>query len=1225
MQQNTTRKLAATMSASMVSDTSAVSVPSMRARAFERQRFVTCDYGPPQHGIEVQGADGVWHAATVYTHTTSGDVVLWYAGEDMYEGIGSQYRWGSNTTAAACMEQQLLDGDGCVIKTRYARAGLARRIAEREYLPFRQALVHARSVKLAGKHAWGLWCMTGARPSNLPCHPDRAYAHEGWEGWAHWLGTGRHERDTHEHRLPLEGPLVSATTRPSAATESTSTAPCTHNIPVVSAAAAATSVTPGTSHVVCYHSSSSSVPSAADVTAANIADHILPGTLSGTTSSVTCDAIAPVTTPFLSHVPTIDIPPQPRASPFSGISALIQAHEHIHSDVQARAQVKAPPRATDAIASNTSSAWPDSQLCELARFAMKPASLVAHTKKRADKTAAGFTFAGTCTHCFSAQKYSAQLRCLKRNRGNRSAVRAIICSACHKNQPDRNECWTQIPQGKLPTRERAARIKTLDDIRDFLQEVEIAPAAHIKRPNDFKRRYLFEKDTNRVCVVVRYQTLSALLYARLISYKHVRTVIIVHNHDPAKSAVFHFEEDDQRHGSVAGTIATFSRNSSVASSLTSSQTTPATTSATNAPATSIRVSKDQFLPFKKALMYARSLKLISSTEWRALCKSGSRPANVPSRPDTIYKHEGWQGWGHWLGTGNLVGGKQDFLPFKKALMRARSLKLKSMKEWEAWCTSGVREANMPSRPDKAYTHEGWQGYGHWLGNGNPNTKELLPFEEAMLFARFLKLNGVKGWGVWSSSGARPANIPSAPDRVYKHDGWQGYGHWLGNGDVAGGGTEEFLPFEKALLHARSLKLKGQAAWYAWSNSVARPANIPVAPDQVYKHEGWQGYGHWLGTGNIQQGKQEYLPFDEALLYAHSLKLKGEKAWRVWCKSEARPVNIPPTPERTYKHEGWQGYGHWLGTGNIQKGKQVFLPFSEALSYARSLKLKGRDAWRVWCTSGARPANIPSTPNIVYTHEGWQGYGHWLGTGNVAPKDRQFWPFKKALLYARALKLKGVKEWNAWSKSSVREDNVPFSPDATYKHDGWQGYGHWLGTVNKRGGQREFLPFDEALLYARSLKLKCVKEWNAWCKTEARLAKMPSCPNSVYKHEGWQGYGHWLGTVNKRGGQPFEKVLLCRAGAASAPHVPSGRRLGIRSLTRTRYILWDTWVVCSPCFRSRNYHDARPLQHAWVCRVSATPYTHTHTHTHTRYTHTYTPHTYTHTFLLAGVHPLRCSS
>ena len=38
------------------------------------------------------------------------------------------------------------------------------------------------------------------------------------------------------------------------------------------------------------------------------------------------------------------------------------------------------------------------------------------------------------------------------------------------------------------------------------------------------------------------------------------------------------------------------------------------------------------------------------------------------------------------------------------------------------------------------------------------------------------------------------------------------------------------------------------------------------------------------------------------------------------------------------------------------------------------------------------------------------------------------------------------------------------------------------------------PFNKALLYTRSRKLKDVKEWVAWCKDD-----------------GWQGYGHWLDT------------------------------------------------------------------------------------------------------------------
>ena len=190
-----------------------------------------------------------------------------------------------------------------------------------------------------------------------------------------------------------------------------------------------------------------------------------------------------------------------------------------------------------------------------------------------------------------------------------------------------------------------------------------------------------------------------------------------------------------------------------------------------------------------------------------------------------------------------------------------------------------------------------------------------------------------------------------------------------------------------------------------------------------------------------------------------------------------------------------------------------MPFKKALLYARSFKLKSWREWEAWCKSGKRPANIPFNPHTTYKHDGWQGHGHWLGTGRVAPKDRKFLPFKKVLLYARDLKLKSQTEWKDWAKTGVRPANMPSCPNETYGHDGWQGHGHWLGTGNVVGGRKlAFLPFDKALIYARSLKLKSNSKWRVWCKSKARDANIPTTPDRVYKHDGWQGYGHWLGTL-----------------------------------------------------------------------------------------------------------------
>ena len=98
-----------------------------------------------------------------------------------------------------------------------------------------------------------------------------------------------------------------------------------------------------------------------------------------------------------------------------------------------------------------------------------------------------------------------------------------------------------------------------------------------------------------------------------------------------------------------------------------------------------------------------------------------RPPNMPSTPQSTYKDAGWQGWGHWLGTGTKQHQKKSFLPFDEALLVARSLRLLSQAEWRAWCRSGSRPANVPAAPDKAYVHNGWMGWTHWLCHANLDT------------------------------------------------------------------------------------------------------------------------------------------------------------------------------------------------------------------------------------------------------------------------------------------------------------------------------------------------------------------------------------------------------------------------------------------------------------------------------------------------------------------------
>ena len=59
-------------------------------------------------------------------------------------------------------------------------------------------------------------------------------------------------------------------------------------------------------------------------------------------------------------------------------------------------------------------------------------------------------------------------------------------------------------------------------------------------------------------------------------------------------------------------------------------------------------------------------------------------------------------------------------------------------------------------------------------------------------------------------------------------------------------------------------------------------------------------------------KLKYRPFEAAMEFARSQKLKNEVEWDRYCKSGKKPVDIPTHPDRTYKNSGWAGWGTWLG-------------------------------------------------------------------------------------------------------------------------------------------------------------------------------------------------------------------------------------------------------------------------------------------------------------------------
>jgi hypothetical protein len=178
-----------------------------------------------------------------------------------------------------------------------------------------------------------------------------------------------------------------------------------------------------------------------------------------------------------------------------------------------------------------------------------------------------------------------------------------------------------------------------------------------------------------------------------------------------------------------------------------------------------------------------------------------------------------------------------------------------------------------------------------------------------------------------------------------------------------------------------------------------------------------------------------------------------------------PANISASPHKTYAGKGWAGIGDWLGTGTVANQSRKFLPFIDARTFARKLKLKSQNEWIAYSKGeilrlGRRPAGIPSNPSLAYAHKGWSGYGDWLGTGRIADQLKKYRPFHEARSFAQELKLRSQMEWFAFCKGTLLRSSrlpldIPACPSKSYANKGWVNWGDWLGTGKRQseGGRK----------------------------------------------------------------------------------------------------------------------------------------------------------------------------
>ena len=323
-----------------------------------------------------------------------------------------------------------------------------------------------------------------------------------------------------------------------------------------------------------------------------------------------------------------------------------------------------------------------------------------------------------------------------------------------------------------------------------------------------------------------------------------------------------------------------------------------------------------------------------------------------------------------------------------------------------------------------------------------------------------------------------------------------------------------VEYDESKKWAISKKIKSKNQWFKFIRTYNKPNDIPYNPSQYYKDKGWESWGEFLGTGNIASFNMKFVDFKELDSWVKQFNLKNQGEWYELTKSPNFPKDFPSAPNHTYKGKGWEGWGKFLGTGNIANFNRKFRSYPSAKKNIKKFKFKSKSEYHKAHKSKLFPIDIPYNPRRTYFEKGWESWGEFLGTGNIASFEIQWPSYIDAKKIVKKYKLKNWTEWREFCKSKEFPSNIPKNPHNTYRHKGWISMGDFLGVKAYIKRTNKSKNFEEARKFARSLKLKSGKEWSLFCNSGKKPNDIPKHPNSTYKDKGWVNMYDWLG-IEKR--------------------------------------------------------------------------------------------------------------
>jgi hypothetical protein len=132
---------------------------------------------------------------------------------------------------------------------------------------------------------------------------------------------------------------------------------------------------------------------------------------------------------------------------------------------------------------------------------------------------------------------------------------------------------------------------------------------------------------------------------------------------------------------------------------------------------------------------------------------------------------------------------------------------------------------------------------------------------------------------------------------------------------------------------------------------------------------------------------------------------------------------------------------------------------------------------------------------------------------MAKRKSKYYPFEQARTLIRDEMIHSIASYQKWYQHN-KPNKIPKRPDIIYKAHGWVSWNDYLGNNNKFQHKRQFVSYEEARKWARSLGLRTYEQWRNYLKEGGHKPEnIPARPDYYYR--GWFTWKDYLGSDAKQ--------------------------------------------------------------------------------------------------------------